>query len=311
MYPNCFIYILLFFLFIINGNIHAEPYPIGFAVPEIKCVDAIPEKTRDFAFLIPGDSKTYIYTQEKEYYKGYQEAYYAVTKAKAGWDCLRHYEILCNGCIPYFIDLNNCPDQCMTFLPKDLIKEAMNLEGVSYLHIDHSRFDKSKYYELLTKLLEHTRRHLTTEAMAKYLLKTINYKGKGNILFLSQKTKSDYLRCLLLIGLKQVLRGRIVDVPKINHIYTNYQGDLLKLYGRGMTYTKIVKDLPLDRSKIRQRIANKEFDLIIYGSVHRGMPYYDLVTRYYEPEKVVYLCGEDSHDCPFKFQNNFFLREPI
>ena len=54
----------------------------------------------------------------------------------------------------------------MHFLPRELIKEAMNLEGVSYLHIDHSKFDKEKYFEILGKLLEHTRKYLTTQAMA-------------------------------------------------------------------------------------------------------------------------------------------------
>ncbi len=62
----------------------------------------IPEKDQDFASLIPGVLSTYIYDTEEEYFKGYQRAFYAVTCKKAGWDCLRHYEILANGCIPYF-----------------------------------------------------------------------------------------------------------------------------------------------------------------------------------------------------------------
>lgn len=302
---------IIFLFFCLNSYIHAEPHPIGFAIPEIKIVADIPEKTRDFAFIIPGDLKTYIYNQEEDYYKGYQESYFGVTSAKSGWDCLRHYEILCNGCIPYFLDLDKCPENCMTFLPKDLIKEAMNLEGVSYLHIDHNKFDQEKYKEILNKLMVHTRKYLTTTAMAKYFLKKINYKGKGKILYLTKSRRPDYLRCLLLIGLKQLLPGRVVDVPKISHIYTNYSGDLLKLYGRGMSYTKIVKDVPLNRNRISQRIKNKEFDLIIYGSVHRGMLYYDLVTQYYAPNKIAYVCGEDCHICPFKLLNNFFLRESL
>lgn len=288
---------------------NAEPYPIGFAIPEVKFVADIPKKTRDFAFIIPGDIKTYIYNQEAEYYKGYQESYFAVTAAKAGWDCLRHYEILCNGCIPYFIDLDKCPENCMTFLPKDLIKEAMNLEGVSYLHIDHNKFDKEKYNKILNKIMVHARKYLTTKAMARYFLKKINYEGNGKILYMTKDTEPDYLRCLLLIGLKELFPGRVVDVPKISHIYTNYSGDLLKLYGRGMSYTKIIPDAPLNRKKIPDRIIDKEFDLIVYGSVHRGVPYYYLVTQYYESNKIAYVCGEDCHICPFKFLNNLFLRE--
>ena len=91
----------------------------------------------------------------------------------------------------------------MSFLPKELIKEAMQLEGVSYRHIDHSKFDKEKYYTILNKLLEHTRKYLTTKSIASYLLNTVNYAGTGNILYLSAEPRPDYMRCLLLIGLKE------------------------------------------------------------------------------------------------------------
>lgn len=304
-----FMFFLALLFLLINCHINAEPHPIGFAIPEIKIVPQIPEKTRDFAIIVPGELSTYIYKKEEDYYKGYQEAYFAITKAKSGWDCLRHYEILCNGCIPYFLDIDKCPEQDMTFLPKKLIKMAMNLEGVSYLHIDHNKFNKQKYYKILNKLLDHTRKYLTTKAMAKYVLKTINYMGKGKILYLSQHTQPDYLRCLLLIGFKELYPKKIIDVPKIPHIYASYEGDLLKLYGCGMSYTKIIPDIPINRENIEQRIINKEFDLIIYGSIHYGMPYYDLVTQYYQTNEIVYFCGEDFHACPFKDLNNLFLRE--
>lgn len=301
----------LFLLVLISkiGFIEAKPYPIQFSIPEEKIVKQIPEKKTDFAFIIPGDLKTYIYQREKEYYKGYQRAFFGVTCKKGGWDCMRHYEILANGCIPYFVDLDRCDENTMYFLPRELIQEAMNLEGVSYRHIDHTKFDREKYDEILRKLIEYTREHLTTKKMAEYILKTVDYKGKGKILCLSKDLAPDYLRCLTLIGLKELLGNRIIDVPKINHIYTNYDKDVINLYGRGMTYTKIVPDLPVDRENIEERIANKEFDLIIYGSVHRGMPFYDLVLETYEAEKIVYICGEDSHYCKLAHLPNFFLRE--
>jgi hypothetical protein len=28
---------------------------------------------------------------------------------KGGWDCLRHYEIIGNGCMPYFENIEKCP----------------------------------------------------------------------------------------------------------------------------------------------------------------------------------------------------------
>jgi hypothetical protein len=40
----------------------------------------------------------------------------------------------------------------------------------------------------------------------------------------------------------------------------------------------------------------------IYGSYHRGMPYYDLITGIYNPNEIILLCGEDLHCCNY---NNY------
>ena len=37
---------------------------------------------------------------------------------KAGWDCYRHYELLMNGCLPFFLDINDCPELTCRSLPK-------------------------------------------------------------------------------------------------------------------------------------------------------------------------------------------------
>lgn len=299
----------LFFIMFFPFLIVAKPYPIQFSISETKMIKEIPEKTRDFAFIVPGKAETFIYDYEEDYFKGYQNSYYAITMKKAGWDCLRHYEILINGCIPYFIDLDKSPSETMAFLPKDLIREAMNLEGVSYLHIDHSKFNKEKYFEILNKLMEYTRNTLTSKKIAEYVLRTINYTGSGKILFLSSNIAPDYLRCCTLIGFKELFGDRVIDYPKIPHIYKSYPHDLRQLYGKGMSYTKVLEDLPIDRENIEQRIKNKEFDLIIYGSIHRSLLLYELVSNYYEPEKIIYLCGEDAHNCGYSNLSNLFLRE--
>lgn len=293
----------------LEKNDQCRPHPMQFSIPEYKIVKEIPEKDLDFAPLIPGRLDTYIYHEESAYYKDYQRSYFAITCKKAGWDCMRHYEILANGCIPYFIDLDRCDSETMCFLPRELIKEAMNLEGVSYLRIDHEKFDRTKYQAILNKLLEHTRKYLTTRAMAKYLLNTVHYEGNGKILYLSRDPYPDYMRCLTLIGLKENFPDRIVDIPKIEHIYRSYPGNIKGLYGKGITYTKNIEDVPVDRSRIEERIKNKEFDLIIYGSAHRGLLFHELVKQIYEPEKIVYICGEDYHRCGFVGLKNFFLRE--
>jgi hypothetical protein len=287
----------------------ANIYPIQFSISETKIVQDMPEKNLDFATLIPGDVRTYIYTEEEEYYKDYQRSFFALTCKKGGWDCLRHYEILANGCIPYFVDLDQCDPNTMIFLPKDLILEAMHLDGVDYLKIDHTKLNKEKYYEILNKLLEYTRTHLTGKNIGKYLLETIHYSGSGKILYLTSDVAPDYLRCCTLIGLKELLGNRIVDYPKIEHIYKSYSGNVQNLYGKGFTYTKVVDDVPIDRENIEEQILRHDFDLIIYGSVHRGTPYHELVQWVYEPDQIIYLCGEDDHRCPYTHLPHLFLRE--
>jgi hypothetical protein len=300
--------LLLLHICIINANKQA-PFPICFSISENKIVSEIPQKTRDFAYIVPGQLNTYIYTEESDYYQDYQRSFFAFTKKKGGWDCLRHYEILASGCIPYFVDIDKCPKKTMHLFPKKLIKEAMQLEGISYGKIDHKKFNYKQYYEILEQLLEHTRKYLTTRNIAQYMLDTINYTGNGHILFLPVQEYPDYMTICLLIGLKQLYPETIVDFPKIDYIYTNYTGNTIALYGKGFTYTKVIEDFPVDRTNIVERIKNKEFDLIIYSHVHLGRPLYDIVSQYYPAEKIVYVCGEDAHTCPFTHLQNFFLRE--
>jgi hypothetical protein len=47
-------------------------------------------------------------------------------------------------------------------------------------------------------------------------------------------------------------------------------------------------------------IIQQKYDLIIYGSYHRGLAGLDLVNKYYPPHKIVLLCGEDLHSCNYE-----------
>lgn len=299
--------ILIIFPYIV----YATLYPIQFAISATKVVESIPEKTQDFAHLIPGMLSTYVYSEESDYYADYRRSYFAYTMRKAGWDCMRHYEILANGCIPYFLELEEADPHAMPFLPRDLILEAMNLPGVSPWspRIDHTVFDKKRYFEILEELLAHMRQKMTTEALARYVLESMNYRGDGEILYVSESTYPDYLSNSILIGLKELMGDRIVDVPQIPYIYTNYPLDIKKLYGKGMSYTRIVEDFPVDRQNIEERIRAHEFDLVIYGSIHKGLRWIDLVLQHYGLDEIVYLCGEDAHACEFKDLPHLFLRE--
>ena len=110
----------------IQNKVSVETLPISFSIPKSKIVKQVPKKDKMIAYIIPGDQKTYIYDSEKEYYADYQRSYFAHTKKKkAGWDCMRHYEILANGCIPIFENIDSIPPNTMTNFPKKFLKKYM------------------------------------------------------------------------------------------------------------------------------------------------------------------------------------------
>lgn len=278
-------------------------YPISFSIPECKIVKEVPPKTKEFARIIPGDLSTYVFSTENDYYADYQTSWFGRTTFKMGWDCLRHYEILANGCIPWFPDLKNCPPNTMTHFPKKKLLSPLPRD------------------QLAKELLEYTRTHLTTKAMAQYVLTTSGHANAKKILYLSGTTKwamhPDYLRCLTLHGFKELFHENCVDFPRIDHMYSDY-GDASVLYGKGMTYSKLLPPEWHIACDVETAIANKEFDVVIYGNVHRGMPFFTKVSEVYAPSEIILFCGEDLRGpehaykpCPFIGQTDchMFVRE--
>jgi hypothetical protein len=80
---------------------------------------------------------------------------------KAGWDAMRHYEILGNYCMPYFVGLEDCPKDTLANLPKELLIEGRELAN---------NFDESKYFNILNEMFEYTKTNLTTKNIAQYVL---------------------------------------------------------------------------------------------------------------------------------------------
>jgi len=182
-------------------NIEKNIFPISFSIPKVKIAKNLELKPNNIlAPLIPGKIKTYIYNNENEYYNMYKDSIFAITYKKAGWDCLRHYEILMNGCIPLFFNLSECPVNTMVNLPKKLLleinlkfywilnqfnplkiykKKFMTMEKF-YLYL--ISFFKKKYNnkilidqfpeidEIRMQLYDYTKNNLTTEIAAKKIL---------------------------------------------------------------------------------------------------------------------------------------------
>jgi len=143
---------------------HPNLLPITFGYPTCKLTTPNKNKTQEYATCIPGQPETYIFKEEQPYYEDYQKSYYGVTMKKAGWDCMRHYEILGNYCMPYFIGLENCPKDTLVNFPKELLLEGRELTN---------NFDEQKYFNILDEIFNHTKNNLTTKNIANYILTKI------------------------------------------------------------------------------------------------------------------------------------------
>ena len=143
---------------------HPNLIPITFGIPTCKLAQPNPNKTQEYATCIPGQPSTYLFKEEKSYYEDYQKSFYGVTMKKAGWDALRHYEILGNYCMPYFVGLEDCPKNTLANLPKELLLEGRELAF---------NFDEQKYFHILNELFNYTQNNLTTKNLANYILSKI------------------------------------------------------------------------------------------------------------------------------------------
>ena len=133
--------------------------PISFGIPESQLIKEPPNKQKIFADIIPGRTETYMYDNEKDYYNDYAISYYGMTWKKAQWNCMRHYEILANKCIPYFPDINDCPPLTMVNFPKEVIKETNKYARRHEIH--------PFYNEINEYLFDYTKNNLTTKMIVK------------------------------------------------------------------------------------------------------------------------------------------------
>jgi len=153
-------------------QIHLQDYmkyvlPVSFAFPTNK-VNAGHQKERRIAYSDPRDKKTYIFTNESEYYQDYQFSKYAFTMPKAGWDCLRHYEIMGNGCIPIFPDIINSPRHTMMRFPKALMTR------VAFFEKNEPKWLDKNYEYFHSEMMDHFKTYNTTKALAEHIIKEIS-----------------------------------------------------------------------------------------------------------------------------------------
>jgi hypothetical protein len=283
-------------VFSLNVNSNKNIIPFSFYIPDECIVNEIPEKTRLLASIIPGDMSTYIFkNKEKEYNDMYKKSRFAITKKKGGWDCLRHYEILMNGCIPIFENLSNCPKYTLTTYPKHLNEQAYELYNN---WIENDEYIE-KYNKLCLQYLEHTRKNCSVSAQISYFLNNIKDGNKiKNILMITGHNGINYNRESLWIGLKRYTKeigGIAVEYEKNPYIYED------TIHDNHFTYTKRVSSddyIDMGKDEIVQNIEEHFWDLIIYGKVgpdeYCYFPFFDIVTKNYNKDKIAFIYGGDE-----------------
>lgn len=266
-------------------------YPLGYSIPEEHFIDGEVSKTKTFGALIPGDTSTYIYSKQEEYFKMYKEAMFGFTFRKGGWDCLRHYEIIANQCIPYFMGLEECPELSMSKLPKSEILNCMEEYSNKTLTLE-------KYHQYANRIFEHAKKHLTCRSSAETFLKTMSDRRRGNDskeikdfrVLMIRINQMNYTRIMLAVGLRKVLGKQFVEFPRDSYLYD----------GGGFTLTGMVDDIGVERTGLKAKIRKHYFDLIVIGNIDaedeiqfRKIPFWAQIKKYYGMESVAFLFGGD------------------
>jgi hypothetical protein len=242
-------------------------------------------------------------TEEASYRKMYQESRFALTCKKGGWDALRHYEILANGCIPVFTDLSKCPEDTLTMFPKREMFRALE----ELLPWTNSAMQQVAYIKHLKILLDYTHQHLTARAASTRMLQRLG--NPKSVLLLLGHPGINYSREMTIIGLTQVLGpDKFMEYPKHDILYKSCPISVLPTaYGYGFSYARELTDCQVQdvrRGRIIHLLANDEFDCVIYGKVGPSegpsgslprLPFWEIIAPKIRDKKltVAFLYGGD------------------
>ena len=294
-------------------------YPINFCIPKELLLSTVPEKKKQFGTVIPGNMSTYIFDDQQKYYEDYQDSYFGYTWKKGQWDTIRTQEIMMNGCIPLFMDIDKCPKYSL-----------MHHDKLRYQKIrdNYEKFGTDEYQEHAQWALNYCYENLTTEAMAQFVLNTVGAQNAKNVLFITLGDQADHLNDFMFHGFRSILGKGLVETNKLWWMYKDihegytYRGTgddrkridetnpnisqkdkdglirkkvkVNELRGKAFTYSNHLEDILVDRENIEDKINERYFDLIIYGSIHRCDDYFELVSSKYDKEKILILDVDDD-----------------
>jgi hypothetical protein len=309
-------------------------HPITFAFPESKLPFSTKiEKTSLFSDLSPfGGVKKYTFFKEDDYYAHYAKSYFAVTAKKAGWDCLRHYEIAASGTLPYFLDIELCPEKTLHAWPKKLLQDIKKLPGLPMqwqvrraakagklgaIKL-HKKFDPNQYWDLHAAFMEEFHKNLTSRGLTTHVLKTLNVeKCKLLFLFGIEGGIADYQRDLLMGALASDSRISCEIYPKPFWLLESCHEKIRNtFYGRGFTYSGTLNDQELVSStnwaEIEKRMQDFDFIFACSSSNQGYSALPEEVQKFLSTRNdVIWIDGNDikaDHSIP-PFAKLVFRRE--
>ena len=141
-------------------------FPIAFSIPEEKILNEIPTKVKMFPRHIVDEEvfkeiykdnleNNYVFNKENDYYNDLKISKYGITTKRAGWDCLRHYELAANACVPCFKNLKSKHISCAPhglndtnsinyYSYQDLIDKLDNISDDNYIELMHNSLKWAK-----------------------------------------------------------------------------------------------------------------------------------------------------------------------
>ncbi len=262
-------------------------WPISFSYPAML---PLVSPVQQLSPIIPGFP--YAFTDNAAYLSAYARASMALTFRKAGWDCFRHVEILASGAVPLMPDADRIPRYAMIHYPRSAMS-ALAVHAITHGGVpdEQTRRDFRAFAE----------RHLTTKAMARYLLAVSGLAGSQRVLFIDDQTpvNPEYQSTLALIGLKQLLgRGCEVAFPA-DFLYIGSSQTAARHYGRGFGYSHAVDPDARTAAEESNRKAHglevlRSYDAVIVGSISRNTALTRVVLEKCDPSRVVLIHGEDG-----------------
>ena len=268
-------------------------YPLNFSFPQPSLVDyRTTDRSHFLSTTYPGTPHSY--SSWEDYLAEYRSSYFALSTRKGGWDTFRHLEILFSGTIPLMPSLGHSHPYALAHYPKQLlisILHSLLTEGPALPDEDTRHF-----------LVDWALKHLTSEAMAHYLLETSGLSPE-RVLYVDKSlaSRTDYLSAFSFIGLFQVLGTRVVAAFEPSYLFDDFDGDTSRFYGKGFGYTKTLPrtlrssdSLSLDAPRSALTRMAEDASAIVVGNYDANKELVgDLLDDGIPPERIVCILGSD------------------